>query len=82
MKKSLIKWALLWSDRSFSRKIVGKHFEFENCLPKFFNRRKEARDYVKEKYGYMKERKDLRTYPHFWRMPNIVKVHITIEEIK
>jgi len=80
-KSSAVKWTLLWSDREYSMKIVGKHFEFKNCLPKLFNSRREARHYSQEKYGYIKERKDLRSYPHFWRMPNVVKVCVTVDEL-
>jgi len=80
-KDSVIRWALSHSRREFTLKIVRKHFEFENCQPKFFSTRKEAREYNIKKYDYIKHREDLRKWPHYWRMPNVVRVKITIEEL-
>jgi len=80
-KEIITRWALLLSDREFSPKIFEKHFIFEDGQIKLFSTRKEARKYNIQEYGYIKDRKDLRIYPHFWRMPNVVKVKITIEQL-
>jgi len=49
-------------------------------LPALFRTRRECRDYIKEKYGYIKNREDLREEPHGWRLPRPVKVEIVIQE--
>ena len=79
-EKSLVRWAIKWHSKN---KLDGitEHFIFAKCVPKFFLRRKIARRYANEKYGYIKTRKDLREEPHGWRFPRAVKVRITIEEI-
>ncbi len=48
----------------------------ENCLPKLFHTKQECRLWIKEKYGYIKYRKDLREYPHGWHLPKPVKVEV------
>jgi len=47
-----------------------------NCLPALFRTRRECRNYIKYKYGYIAERPDLQDEPHGWRMPQAVKVNI------
>lgn len=79
-KKSLVRWALKWHSKNKADGI-NEHIIFDNCLPKFFLRRKVARMYANEKYGYIKTRKDLREEPHGWRFPRTIKVRITLEEI-
>ena len=49
----------------------------QDCLPALFRTRREAREYINEKYGYIRTRKDLRAEPHFWRMPRAVRVSVT-----
>jgi hypothetical protein len=46
-----------------------------------FKTRKDARKYIKAKYGYIASRPDLRREPHGWRMPIPVKVEVMIREI-
>ena len=43
-----------------------------------FKTRSEARKYADKHYGYIKDRKDLREYPHFWRIPKPMKALITV----
>jgi hypothetical protein len=70
-------WAAQWHSRN---KLDGdnKHFLYEGYLPKLFRTRQQCRDYIKEKYGYISQRPDLRAEPHGWRLPQAVKVIITI----
>jgi hypothetical protein len=49
---------------------------FENLMPVLFMTRSEARQWIDQKYGYIRSRKDLRTAPHWWRMPIPVKVRV------
>lgn len=46
-----------------------------------FDTRAEARQYIAETYGYIRDRPDLRAKPHGWKMPIPVKVRVTVEEI-
>lgn len=47
-----------------------------------FKTRLAARAWLEEHYGYMRTRKDLKTYPHDWKMPRVVRVKLTVEEIR
>ena len=66
-------WALLepWGDRFCWR---------GELTPALFRTRREALQYARESYGYVKTRKDLRGPPHNWRLPRAVRVIVTIEE--
>jgi len=69
----------LWVGEWHSNNLLDgerRHILYENCLPKLFRTRKECREFIKAKYGYIAERPDLRTEPHGWRMPQPVKVNI------
>jgi len=44
--------------------------------PAVFRTRQEARDFIAEHYGYIKNRPDLASHPHGWLMPRPVKIRI------
>ena len=71
-------WALLW--RSFNR-LDGKQ-EFvvvEGVFPfALFRTRAEALHFRDLKFGYIKDRPDLKAEPHGWRMPKVVRVDVII----
>ena len=71
-------WAALWWQRD-SLDGNYEHIMNEDCLPKLFRTRRECRTWIKENYGYIKNRPDLRKYPHGWRLPKAIKVKITQE---
>lgn len=48
-------------------------------VPKLFKTRREAREWAKEKYGYISKRPDLRAEPHGWMPPKVTKVLITVD---
>jgi len=68
-------WAAEWHSNSL---LDGenRHLIFHNYLPALFRTRRECRTFIKERYGYIAERKDLREEPHGWRLPQAVKVEI------
>ena len=68
-------WAAQWHSHN---KLDGdtKRICYEDGFPKLFHTRRECRDYIKKKYGYIAERPDLRTEPHGWLMPQAIKVVI------
>jgi hypothetical protein len=47
-----------------------------------FETRAQARAYNKARNGDIAKRKDLRSEPHGWRMPRVVKVKVTMAEVK
>jgi len=72
----------LWAGEWYSRNRLDgtrTHLLYDNCLPCLFKTRKLCREYIQEKYGYIKDRKDLRDEPHGWRLPRPIKVRITPE---
>jgi hypothetical protein len=82
-KVVLDRWAVKWvSDNSLDGK--SEHFcLYKNCeLIGIFRTRKEACKFRDDEYGYIRHRKDLRSEPHGWRVPKIVRVIVTIKEVK
>jgi hypothetical protein len=45
-----------------------------------FRTRQKAREYINEKYGYIRTRPDLRVEPHGWRIPTAIKVDVVVKE--
>jgi hypothetical protein len=41
-----------------------------------FHTRREAREYINDRYGYIRKRPDLRAEPHGWHMPEAVRVEV------
>ena len=72
----------LWAGQWFSNNIrdgVTKHILYANCLPVLFRTRRECREYINERYGYIKDREDLRSEPYGWRLPRPVKVILALK---
>lgn len=74
------KWAGLWYSRNRFAGVT-RHFLFEDGNVALFKTRAAARKYIQEKYGYIRDRHDLRIEPHGWRVPSAVRVRVTIETI-
>ena len=78
----------LWMIKHITdNKLDGHREHYEWCGyrrpgygPLFFRTRQEARDANEAWHGYIKRRPDLRTEPHGWKMPRVVKVEIEINE--
>ena len=79
MKTTLNKWAVKWRSKN---KLDGvtEYFISNGYSPRLFHTRKKAEEYIKQYFGYIKERKDLQQEPYGWRMPKAVKVKFTTEE--
>ena len=69
--KPPIRWALKWDS------VIVWH----QTKPLLFKTRLEARQYADEHYGYIRERPDLRSPPHNWRMPRPVRVEVVLREV-
>lgn len=85
-------WAIKWrSDNALDGKreyLIGRYAcggappELEG-YPKFlFRTRRAALAAIKEHYGYIAKRPDLRREPHGWRVPVPVRVRVEIFEIQ
>jgi hypothetical protein len=72
-------WAGQWHSKSSLDGDV-RHILYENCLPVLRRTRSEMREYIEQKYGYIRDRADLRQQPHGWRIPQAVKVEIIIAQ--
>lgn len=68
----MIRWGVQWVSKNLIKpRLLGK-----DGIPLLFRTKAEARLWSQEHYAYIRTRKDLRTSPHNWRMPNPVKVKI------
>ncbi len=70
-------WGIWW----WTNRSLGKnrnHIIWKNARPLLFDTRKEAKEHIDKWYGYIKTRKDLRVYPHWWRLPKPVKVNCKV----
>ena len=69
-------WGVLWISKGGLDGDDQHLVRNSDCLPVLFKTRREAKAWIDENYGYIKTRKDLRAYPHGWRLPIPVKVHL------
>ena len=78
MIKPTLRWGIEWYSLN---RLDGetRHIIWENCMPLLFHTRLSARLFIKERFGYIRGRKDLREEPHGWRMPRAVRVKVLIQ---
>jgi len=70
-------WGALWIEKG-SLDGDHEHLLYNSSLkPVMFKTRKKARAWIETHFGYIKTRKDLRIFPHGWRMPIPVKITVT-----
>jgi hypothetical protein len=72
-----VRWAIMW--RSTSE--LNGDFMWNGSTPYLFRTKREAKALIDEKWGYIKDRPDLRAEPHGWRLPVPVKVEVIIREV-
>lgn len=69
------RWAILWQSKNeldgFKQHLIRK-----DCELLLFKTREEARKYNKLHYGYIRHRQDLKSEPHGWKTPKVVKINI------
>jgi len=68
----VVRWGALWRFENNNLNGIRKSLCYENGAPALFITRRQCRDWIKLKYGYIKERGG--------RMPLPVKVTITPNE--
>jgi len=80
MNTTCKRWGALWRSRTF---LHGQQnhlvINMKDGMPVLFHTRKDARAWIKQRYGYIKDRPDLMAEPHGWRMPIPVRVVISCE---
>lgn len=59
---------------------VGSHVVTNITGPLLFRIRREARAFIDETFGYIRNRKDLKSPPHCWHIPQAVQVTVTVTE--
>lgn len=72
------RWAIRWM--SFGQD--NGHWLADGCNYHLFRTKKAANEFIREHYGYIAKRKDLRSAPHNWRMPKAVLVGVSLAEVK
>ena len=85
----MMPWAIKWRsenklDGKRERLMGGVRYDrpymFGGYKTMVFRTRDEARHYLKENYGHLAERDDLKREPHGWKMPQVVKVSVSVTE--
>jgi len=67
-------WGVLWLSEN---RLNGKsqHIMYgDDYLPALFRTRKEAREWIGARYGYIRTSPDLRAEPHGWKLPQAVRI--------
>ena len=77
--EQIIRWGALWHSKN-QLDGVTEHLLCENLLPALFVSRRQCREWIEARYGYLKARRDLRGEPHGWRLPQPVRVIIKLKE--
>lgn len=75
----ITRWGVLLR---YSRKALGgpvEQWDFGSRAPLLFWTRSEARAYIAERYGYIRDRPDLRAAPHGWLMPVARRCKVMVE---
>lgn len=68
------------SDKLFSDLRMLVEATHPQMILPLFNTKAQCQAYIKEHYGYIAKRKDLRREPHNMRMPKPVRVTVTVTE--
>ncbi len=76
MGRTWTRWAACWNSDGLDG--PKEHIIGHLGMPALFKTRREARAFIAEHYGYIKNRPDLRAWPHGWRLPVPKRVTIAI----
>ena len=69
------RWAIQWRQEN---SLDGKRSYLLGVGDgyKTFRTRSQAREFIEERFGYIRNRTDLKAEPHGWKMPRAIKVTI------
>ena len=78
--RSVLRWGVEWHSINL---LDGETRElmWDDTRLLLFLTRREAREWSKQHYGYIKHRPDLRREPHGWRLPRAVRVEVSIRKL-
>jgi hypothetical protein len=73
-------WGVQWYSKD---RIDGesRYFLWDDGRPALFRTRQLARDWIRERYGDIATRRDLRVEPFGWRVPKALRVEVAITEV-
>ena len=78
---TVVLWGALWREKN-SRDGKSEELICANGFPVMFKTRDESRQYIDEKYGYLKSRPDLKSEPHGWKLPIPIRVSVSRKDAK
>jgi hypothetical protein len=73
-KADLVAWAVEWRSKN-TLDGTSRHLIWEDGL-RLFRTRRECRAFIHGKYGYIRDRDDLRAEPHGWHIPRAVRAEV------
>lgn len=79
MSRQASRWAVQWHSEN-RQDGTSECFMWDGSRPLLFLTRREARDYIESRYGYIKDRRDLKAEPHGWRLPRAIRVYVILKE--
>jgi hypothetical protein len=71
-------WAVAWESKN-SREHRSHYLWDMGQAPALFRTRALARAFADERLGYIRKRPDLRAEPYGWKMPQAVRVTVTVD---
>jgi hypothetical protein len=81
LQQPLTAWAVEWHSVNRldgdQRHLIWDYGTGAGAGFRLFRTRRETRAYIEERYGYIRQRPDLRHEPHGWRLPTAVRVTVT-----
>lgn len=73
-------WTPKWTQKNrldgLKKHLCLWHRHYGVKFPAIFATRRECREFIEQEYGYIRDRADLRSEPHCWRVPTAVRVKI------
>lgn len=77
------RWAAKWRSKN-KLDGVDEHlclFKHRELIGVFYTRA-DCRKFIKENYGYIANRRDLKQEPFGWRVPTAVRVKVSVTELR
>lgn len=72
-------WGALWRSESRLDGVI-EHLLHECGTPMLFSTRRETREWISLRFGYIRQRPDLRAEPFGWKTPTPVRVEVRVIE--
>lgn len=75
---------LRWTVLTCFSKASGRpsYIQWEHCKPLLFETRRACAAFIRLRWGYMATRRDLRRAPHYWRMPQPIRVRVELVPVQ